>query len=405
MNSVSKTAKLGKKIFFICFVLLLLKLLLDNSTFIKYYDVESIANKIVIRLIVYSLLFFKLITQDKISLKLLSIYILFFCLVGLMILFNGKENILDIGVFIICANGIEIKQITKAFYKTLSIGVLIIVICSLTGIIENYATYRYGSEVARYTFGMLSPTDFGAIVFYIELAFIYTKQEKFSWLNGLVFIAICVFIYVFCNARLDCILIAFTTLVTLIYTKFSFFKRHCLLIIQLLLIFIPIIVVVTIIINIIYTPNNSFLSWLNNILSNRLYYANLGIKKYGFSLFGKDIITQGWGYNPNGFDWQFGYFYIDCGFLYVSLQYGIIYFLLVFIALYIFSFSEYKTKRYLNVIIIFILFISNIVDQHIAQFLYNPFIFTIGLLFIKFANVKFNVKQTNLFITKKGSAY
>ena len=66
---------------------------------------------------------------------------------------------------------------------------------------------------------------------------------------------------------------------------------------------------------------NSILIKLNSLLNNRFYFGKMGFDRYNVNLFGNKIITNAGGFDEN---WHNTYFYIDSGYVYLLLGYGLI---------------------------------------------------------------------------------
>ena len=67
--------------------------------------------------------------------------------------------------------------------------------------------------------------------------------------------------------------------------------------------------------------SNSILIKLDVLLNGRFYFSKMGFDRYKVNLFGNLIITDAGGLDEN---WQNTYFYIDSGYVYLLLGYGVI---------------------------------------------------------------------------------
>ena len=86
--------------------------------------------------------------------------------------------------------------------------------------------------------------------------------------------------------------------------------------------------------------NNPFLYSLNTVLNARLSFNLLGFERYGIKLLGQKIETS------KGIDENFvnHYFYIDCGYVYMILGYGLILFIAIMILYMLISCYAMKTN-------------------------------------------------------------
>ena len=136
---------------------------------------------------------------------------------------------------------------------------------------------------------------------------------------------------------------------------------------------IPILCVLSIVLHILYTPQSGFLTWLNGLISGRLYYGNIAIKDYGFTLFGQNIEMQGWGFNPDAWDRELGYYFVDCGWLSLALQYGIVTVCFVCAAFTVLSRRAAKEGGVLP-LVLFFLALTSVIDHHLFEFWFDPFL-------------------------------
>ena len=91
--------------------------------------------------------------------------------------------------------------------------------------------------------------------------------------------------------------------------------------------------------------------------------------EYGFRLFGQYVKMVG-----NGSTTEITtkyYFFIDCSYLYVGLQYGLI-FLLAVLLIYVLCCRKYQNDRYFLLTIVLIS-INCMIAHHLLEIAYNPF--------------------------------
>ena len=75
INSSNKTNLTGKKLFYVAYFILLMRLLLLNSTLAQYLDVGSAFYRYFFRLIAYLLIAVKVLFFDRYSKKVLLVYV------------------------------------------------------------------------------------------------------------------------------------------------------------------------------------------------------------------------------------------------------------------------------------------------------------------------------------------
>lgn len=374
-QAVNRTTELGRKLFYAAYFLMLVRTLLTSSMLCVYIDIDGIFIKYVLRIAFWLPIIIKFITQDTFSERTLLRYALFICVFTAALYFSRRYILIDIAILVVGVHGVPLKSAVRLFFYTASVICGMLFFMSLAGIIENYVNYT--GDRPRYAFGSTYATDFAATLFYIELAHAYLKGKKYNVLNFLFWIAVSFFVFYFCVARLDFVLI-FCTAWAMLGVAYipKLFSSHF--VQTVLWIAIPAFFLLSFILHIAYTPNSAFLSWLNNQLSGRLYYGNLAIKDYGFSLFGQYIKMQGWGFTMEEWDPKLGYYFVDCGWLSIALQYGVI------IAVFTCAVFTVVSRRSLNAgdcvlpVILFFLALTSIVDHHMFQYHYDPFLLVLN---------------------------
>lgn len=391
MEQANRTTETGRKLFLLSYVLVLVRILLSTSTLTAYFDAQSVLFKYVFRVAALLPIAAKFLTQDRFSPSAFLVYLLFggVCLSGCLM--SGSFVLLDFAVLAVGMHGLELRDAVRTFFYTASAVYALLFLLSITGVIENFVSYR--DDIPRYAFGTGYATDFAAMLFYIELAHAYLKRGKYSFADLCVWTAAALFVYVFCNARLDFALILLFALSMFVLSRRkaplgSSFTRAC------LLAAVPVLCFGSIALHIFYTPENAFLEQLNTALSGRLYYGNVAIKDYGFSLFGQKIVMQGWGFDPQGWDEALGYYYVDCGWLSVALSFGVfmpLFLCACFLSVMRREFRMGKSGFVLPLILLFIS-VTSTVDQHIFDVGYDPFLLCAGWVLLRMAVFVHDVK-------------
>lgn len=371
MQSKDRTSQSGELIFCAAFFLMLCRARLYASTAVVYLDDYPAIGQIW-RGIVYALILFKLFTQDRYSLQRLLLNFSLGILLTATIFFHRDYGILDLTAILLGAHGVPLKKSVAVFFYTVLFLTAFLMLLSLTGAIENFVTHTDDGN-ARYSFGAAYPTDFAATVFYLQLSAGYLFRKKYPLIKLLFWVGVSVFLYFFCHARLDCILIiAFALVMYLNACLPAFFRRDG--VQRTMLVLVPALCLGSVLLHMLYSPNDPFTEKLNELLSGRLYYGNRALFDHGFSFFGADIPLQGNGFTTEVKDESLGYYFVDCGFLLIALKYGLV--LLVVISAAFLSAMRTESVRSqatLSVIILF-LALTSTVDHHLLEIGFDPFL-------------------------------
>ena len=129
-----------------------------------------------------------------------------------------------------------------------------------------------------------------------------------------------------------------------------------------------------------FTFNRPWMARLDRVLSGRLTYGEEGFERYGITLFGRKVVEHGWG-GAKGLHMMknnpFGYFYIDSSFVRLMIINGLIIGIVAFAILILISIRETIRHNYVLPAIIFLVVLSSLIDQHLLEITYDPFLLSL----------------------------
>ncbi|WP_334136695.1 hypothetical protein [Muricomes intestini] len=287
---------------------------------------------------------------------------------------NSYEVLSSIVLLIVGCRGIPFRKIAKSYLITCGILLIITITFALTGKIENFVLYQDGRRT-RIAFGIIYPTDFSAHVFYLILAYCYLRKEKIKYLELGIIAMLGIFVYEFCDARLNTICI-FLMVGILGYNKIrhdnaikkgrnysmnSVFSTFLCLSTTLSSIFM-------IGITLLYSPSRKGMRLLDRLITYRLSLGKKGIDIYGFSIFGQPIRLIG---NGNSQTAPKNYFFLDSSYLFVPLLYGIFVFGIILVLFLVMSFRARKEKDWTLLWLISLMSLQCIIEHHMLDISYN----------------------------------
>lgn len=280
-------------------------------------------------------------------------------------------------LYMIAFQDIDKKKIAKAALVTGLLVTVAAVILSRLGVIENLVyTQTDGAEIrVRQSFGFIYPTDFAAHVFYLLLLVFYLSDGKLNLFTAALYLFFAWFVKSKCDARLSMVMILLVFGASLVLTLWKQFRIRGLLKWGMILAF-PIGSILTFLLEWMYGRGMGVAVKLNNILSDRLVLGLRLLKEHGVPLLGKAIEQHGNGGTLDSVVQYFGeYSYIDMSFQRILQMYGLIAFVVLMV------FVMFATKKQIdrgNVIvpvILTVVTINSIIDQHYLDFAYNIFLF------------------------------
>ncbi|WP_122642450.1 hypothetical protein [Luxibacter massiliensis] len=284
---------------------------------------------------------------------------------------NTYEELSNIVLLIVGSRGISYRKIVKVFLITCSVLLFWTVFSALTGRIENLIIYQDGRR-QRISFGIVYPTDFSAHLFYMITAYCCIRKERLRYLEIGGIAAVGIFVYIFCDARLNtiCILLVAGCMA---FNKWRHrraqhqYQMHSALSL-LLCLSTTICAMVMIGLTLLYDPGSKLMVLFDNILNSRLRLGKKGIDLYGLSIFGQPIKLIGSG---NSVKQPENYFFLDSSYLYVLLQYGILVLGVLLLLFAVLSFKARKERQWTLLWLIAVMGLQCVVEHHIMDISYN----------------------------------
>lgn len=291
---------------------------------------------------------------------------------------SGDSTIVLLIAFLLSSMNMRLSNVISIYFIINIILILITIIASLIGIIDNYSYVVNGST--RLAFGFLYTTDFAAHIFYLTLSFAFIIRKHINVFLSLIPACLGLIIFYFTRAKLDTILMLLITiaLVCYQYTDLTYFKK--------LSIFMTIMpfsmALISVGLSWVYEPTNQLLARLDSILTNRLAMGHLALYEYPIKFFGQYISQNGsgglsfdTGLTPAGSN--LAYFFIDSAYIKTLLAFGIVFFLLYLFGMSRSIYLNIKKANYMLPILLGLICISSVIDQHMLEIAYNPFLISI----------------------------
>lgn len=370
-KSLSGRVISGEQLFFFAFTLSLVASFVVNTTFMNYLKLNMVNW---VNYAAFSILLVKIYIFDRFK---WPEYVVITIVLALAFLSWRKTQINSVMVifgFICGARGIDFEKIVRHYFNVNLMLLLLTAFYSLLGIISNLAFFR--GDIYRYSLGVDYPTDLAAYVFYLCLAYCYLNCHNMNWPKWLALIGIDIVMYLITNTRVDAFLILMIIPVMLIVSGSinSKFKKFVVSSFWYLNIIFP---YVFVLLTYYFTFNKPWMVKANRLLSGRLTYGEEGFEKYGVTLFGRKITEHGWG-GSKGLhmmkDNPFNYFYIDSSFVRAMIINGVIIGVIAFTILILVSIRETIRHNYVLPAILFLVVLSSLIDQHLLEITYDPFL-------------------------------
>lgn len=291
---------------------------------------------------------------------------------------SGDTSIVVLMLFLLSSLNCRSGGVVKLYFWTALALMAVTIGSALVGVLDNYQYQVNGS--VRYAFGFLYSTDFAAHIFYLCLAYVYIRGRRLRKLEFAIPVVLAALVYVLTKAKLDTALLILVLLAAMDYRRLSNsqmkkFDRG-------LYLFPVIMATLSIGASWLFTPTNDVFVKVDDFFTHRLAMGHLALYEYPMRWFGQYVFQQGSGglSFPTGLTTtgaNLAYFFIDSSYVKVLLSFG-----LVFLGLYLFGLSRairinVDRQAYLLPLVLVIICISSIIDHHLLDIAYNPFVICI----------------------------
>lgn len=286
---------------------------------------------------------------------------------------NGNASFVFYSMLlIVAASGLDTKWIIK---KTMWCQIVIlglIVMSALLGIIPNDQGISYAGGIVRqrqslgFSYTTYAPNFFLSIV--IEWFYITEVKKKINmYLHIILIMAVNIFLYNRTMTRASFLFVIFLVFIKLIDTIRN---RNKVILKKLIGNIYIIMAIASIGISAFYSASVTWMKFLNDLLSQRLRFAKMGLINWGISIFGTSVQ---WDSNPSNYN------YIDSSYVNILVCYGGIILLMVIIGLSIASRYACGVNDHKLAVALSLWAVRAFVDPQLFLIWFNPFIFYVGV--------------------------
>lgn len=368
-NSIEKFSSL---LFYFGYSVIVCASIISTSTF----NVNPVVGTATKSAIMFSLALFSLNFLTKKYAIQEFIFILMALIVVIISWQKADNNILLVAVVpILFSRGIDGQALNKLYFFLGCALMLVIVAAAIKGIIPNYQ-YSRGTSI-RNSFGIVYPTDFASHIFYLICSYIYLRKEKYGLKDVVILTCISFVVFVKTDARLNfvCTMLVIFLMLLAKNQRIKQLSRYVWILPSALLAIIYLLTKF-------FDPSSQSMTLLNHLLSNRLSIVNSMMSEYSLTAFGNKILQNGFGgaFGQN-FDSSLNtYLYIDSSYLRLMMMFGILTTILLMWGL---TWALKKVSDQEFLLIIAVILISGLVEQHMIEIAYNPFFIILATLYFK----------------------
>lgn len=273
-------------------------------------------------------------------------------------------------LFLFSADDVSDRSIIKTEALTQTLWLAVTVVLSMLGV---WTDYIFGVTRLRHGLGFSWTTTAPIVYFYILMGLVFLYGKKLSIFAVLMLEGINVFFFVMTNTRFSFVL---STLVLLFvaFCQISSYPEKVLLKTDRIMCCLPVTCCGISFLGA-YSYNGS-LKWMrsiNGLLSDRLRLGNMALSKYGITLFGQPIEWVGNSVLSPATSSMKEYNYVDCSYLQIGLEHGLIVLLLTLTVYTVLMILYYREKRIFAVFVLAVIVMFAITEPRLMNFMFNAF--------------------------------
>lgn len=368
----------GQTVFLTIYAFYIFTMVLLESQFADYGSVGTMISALRYGLLAAIMLYIICNKSTIRGSRLISLIFVFAIASLNLIIFNGGTTVLAIILCVIAFRGYSLKKIFSATLISLAAGHLFVILSCMMGVLSDKVYTRYVGTLTgaffagrydRHVFGFMVHNQLPLAFMIMYMYYIVLKESYIRLIDHVIAFAINLYLFRLCGARIVFALVIPLIIVTCLIQMSERSKP----IIEVhkqkkifsgwLVCLVPLVCcVVSFVTTLEYRLNSVFYSTLNEILSNRLYYAQRNIEYFGISLFGagKEAGTTE------------ALLTVDNGYIILFLQNGIILGCMVIACwMYMGYIAQKKGNLYLVLIIVF-LSIESVINSHLINYKMIP---------------------------------
>lgn len=337
-----------------------------------YYNVEKVLRLAIVVIGMYRTRYY---TRREIAAIVLLIIV-----AGASYLVIGSYTFFDVFFIAFFCRKINKEQVINTFFYSILAGVIVATILYYMGIMPEFRIYRLETNQIRVALGFSHPNVLARLILILCALYILKKKEKINLVDLIIMGAIGYWVYIYPNSitsalviYLLVVLLAISKIYEFLFqtdmVKNMFFKGAVLFLIPMTLI-----VVYVFLLN---SSGESILKDISSTFMGRFIYGMRAITTYGIHIFGTKLPIVG---NASSYfsNRPSSYFVIDCLYIYMPVQYGVIPSALFFIEYTRGIINCLRWKDFYMTSILAVLALYSISENGMAL-IYSSFIFIYSL--------------------------
>lgn len=356
-------------LYFTAFFLLCFSVNVYNGSYISWI-VPTIVNTVIKYLAM--LLFMLVITEEHWTKEHCFFSMGAILLVGLVSMVIDKPVLILYILAIVASRVTNMEKIKKVYVNTHLLGIFCVLGSCAMGWIPD-VTYDHGNEIAH-CLGYYYYSNLSTIILFVSLADLMRERKHFcSYGRMLFWFLINWMVYEVATTRLTFLIFLFAFFMILVLEKWKLLKLKDNWFYRTAATWMfPAAMACCMILSLWFEKGYGWIIKINKILSSRIFFNCEGLKRYGASFFGTRFPMYGRTDIYHGVVKGIKYFYIDSGYIYTFLAYGIIVCVMILAAYSLLSRYAVRKKDTMLLIWCMTICIHSVVNDVMIKVDVNP---------------------------------
>lgn len=299
---------------------------------------------------------------------------------------TNRTNMILIGLFVLTAEYTDFHSLVKVSICCTLPALLFVIGCSLIGVIPDYIFVHKGMKAHSLGYSYYANVPY--TLMFNMIAYLYLRGKRLKWLEVGVLLVINQIIFSFSTTRLTYYIFLGVLALYVVFVKLSLFKDvNRGLLKAFALVAYPSAFAVTIWSAWHYSNESEFWKSADDLFNTRISLSNKAFGMYSVKPFGQYIKMLGNAYGNNVT--QYTYFYIDSGYVYSLLGYGIVFTAVLLSAYSFLMWYACRTNNKPLLVWTFALLVFTVINNAWTSITYNPLLMYLMIAVKNVRSLKF----------------
>ncbi len=274
-------------------------------------------------------------------------------------------------LFIAGSYDLDFDEILLFCRNLLLVCILVTITLAIIGVIPNWHYVMSGRE--RETLGFFYPSHLSSCFFYLSIMTLYLKKDQFRFFYLVIWEILNVVVYVVSDSRAAFYVLNIIYIVFFVTKWFGKTDLYAKIVKVFSCLAFPVCAGTSLIACAVY-DETGVLARINTLLSGRIRLGHSGLLQYGIHLLGQDITwigNGGLGYTKDVLEGTYNY--VDCSYLKIMFDYGVLVLLFVLVGLTLSVYQAAKNGNIYFCLAMSMIAIYSMIEPRLLEIGFSPF--------------------------------